>query len=107
MFPAPRELNRFLYIYEVSLVVAGANPFPAPLEVDRFLYNEFHFQAMETLLFPAPLEVDRFLYFMSIDKISMERMFPAPREVDRFLYTSIKSVDGENGRRVSVPSRGR
>ena len=58
--------------------------------------------------FPAPLEVDRFLYLGTA--IAFEQgitLFPAPREVDRFLYTSIKSVDGENGRRVSVPSRGR
>ena len=42
-------------------IYAKPELFPAPLEVDRFLYNEFHFQAMETLLFPSPLEVDRFL----------------------------------------------
>ena len=62
MFPAPLELNRFLYIYEVSLVVAGANPFPAPLEVDRYLYLIIRRTKNPFEQFPAPLEVDRFLY---------------------------------------------
>ena len=37
--------------------------FPAPLEVDRYLYNKFDFKVTSTYkAFPAPREVDRYLY---------------------------------------------
>ena len=36
--------------------------FPAPLEVDRFLYKYAPWSDEIVFLFPSPREVDRFLY---------------------------------------------
>ena len=60
-FPAPREVDRFLYrVVHVGTNVAKKNMFPAPLEVDRFLYIALAFSCiLNAFEFPAPLEVDR------------------------------------------------
>ena len=71
------------------MVRGRIHTFPAPLEVDRYLY----YFAQQCLwqgyrVFPAPLEVDRYLYVVR-EKFYIEPgkgLFPAPREVDRFLY---------------------
>ena len=34
-FPAPREVDRYLYTILKSVMIAKINRFPAPLEVDR------------------------------------------------------------------------
>ena len=39
-FPAPREVNRWLYIGYGVFISAGAGSFPAPREGDRELYKE-------------------------------------------------------------------
>ena len=56
--------------------------FPAPLEVDRFLYNELYLN-MILMKFPAPHEVDRGLYYATVNESPELQKFPAPREVDR------------------------
>ena len=84
--------------------------FPAPLEVDRFLYAEIKSDSTRSLCFrplsrwigsytderfkkpwdktkfPAPLEVDRYLYLIIRRTKNPFEQFPAPRKVDRFLY---------------------
>ena len=63
--------------------------FPAPLEVDRYLYYRNLAQFGSALAFPAPREVNRFLYLnLQLSRLMMRgKSFPAPREVDRYLYT--------------------
>ena len=39
MFPAPREVDRFLYKKE-GILMSIDKMFPAPREVDRFLYKK-------------------------------------------------------------------
>lgn len=59
--------------------------FPAPFEVDRFLYNELYLNII-LMKFPAPLEVNRMFYTQpSLQKIK-KLSFPAPREVIRVAY---------------------
>ena len=38
MFPAPREVDRYLYRSQMKKVIAPVR-FPAPREVDRYLYS--------------------------------------------------------------------
>ena len=63
-FPAPLEVDRYLYIKTRNMVFVLK--FPAPLEVDRYLYGYTHtLTEFGTSKFPAPLEVDRYLYPIS------------------------------------------
>ena len=82
--------------------------FPAPLEVDRFLYKVAWKRDFElSQKFPAPLEVDRELYpIMSLNTVSLVGRFPAPLEVDRYLYDGCEHYL-RISRNVSDPSRGR
>ena len=63
MFPAPLEVDRYLYHLESCLALGGL-AFPAPREVDRFLYKYAPWSDEIVFLFPAPLEVARCLYKM-------------------------------------------
>ena len=70
--------------------VLEESQFPAPLEVDRYLYIVFYNYTYELdILFPAPPEVDRQLYTRLENKARFDKKFPAPREVDRELYTPV------------------
>ena len=60
--------------------------FPAPREVDRYLYWEGHGFYLAPQMFPAPLEVYRELYRFSRGSSLWQITFPALREVDRELY---------------------
>ena len=61
--------------------------FPAPREVDRYLYRFGKNRTFGGLRFPSPLEVDRFLYALPEGTLApMRYPFPAPLEVDRYLY---------------------
>ena len=57
MFPAPREVERYLYLDE-----------PEKVKIPQFV-------------FPAPLEVDREIYVRDGQEIQIGEQFPAPREV--------------------------
>ena len=47
----------------MAFIDEGVRTFPAPLEVDRYLYvEEFESLIDELYPFPAPREVDRYLY---------------------------------------------
>ena len=64
MFPAPREVERYLYLDEPEKVKIPQFVFPPPREVDRYLYSNF--ATRKTIKqwhkFPAPREVDREIY---------------------------------------------
>ena len=64
--------------------------FPAPFEVDRYLYANLpeQYSASAAPWFPAPREVDRYLYTDRMNLREIWLAFPAPREVRRFLYFS-------------------
>ena len=61
MFPAPREVDRYLYINEYQEPKIILVRFPAPREVDRFLYAPIRLRGREreAVQFPAPREGDR------------------------------------------------
>ena len=71
-------------------IYAKPELFPAPCEVDRYLYIVFYNYTYELdILFPAPTEVGRYLYDKgeTFEQAMSYPAFPAPREVDRFLYS--------------------
>ena len=73
---------------DVSTTCEFLGMFPAPLEVDRYLYV---FGAEEAknfyYVFPAPREVDRYLYWAhKIPSLKFQKAFPSPLKVDRELY---------------------
>ena len=83
-FPAPLEVDRYLYPEGLEVKYVMKKTFSAPLEVG---YTQFTNNAIVAgNLFPAPLEVDRWLYLMSRATIYRRRRFPASLEVDRYLY---------------------
>ena len=43
-FPAPREVDRYLYSMPYIDTMAGEKEFPSPLEVDRELYIRSEFR---------------------------------------------------------------
>ena len=58
--------------------------FPAPSEVDTYLYKRTEvYEAIDKALFPAPYEVDRWLYNGLVYCGNTVMKFPAPREVDK------------------------
>ena len=60
-----RPLSRWIgsYTWDYDLQHTKNFKFPAPLEVDRFLYKMIINKKREqSETFPSPLEVDRFLY---------------------------------------------
>ena len=69
-----------------SLAILAINAFPAPREVDRELYISFLKKHSKFAGFPAPREVDRVLYTVSLVGRLAREPLPAPREVNRF-YT--------------------
>ena len=69
-----------------SLAILAINAFPAPREVDRELYISFLKKHSKFAGFPAPREVDRVLYTVSLVGRLAREPLPAPREVDRYLY---------------------
>ena len=71
---------------DVSTTCEFLGMFPAPLEVDRYLYIENENVENMGILFPTPLEVDRYLYKMKIITTTFKPWFPTPLEVDRYLY---------------------
>ena len=69
VFPAPREVDRYLYTLISPMIdeyIAEVR-FPAPREVDRYLYEILSKIWYYGTLFPAPREVDRDLYSMFTD----------------------------------------
>ena len=63
--------------------------FPAPLEVDRWLYAKIKVKnSSHGDVSPAPREVNRVLYFRRGHRMKrfIAIWFPAPPEVDRYLY---------------------
>ena len=62
-FPAPREVDRYLYEIVKKAVKTGNSEFPAPREMDRYVYyGKWVPKIPGFTLFPAPLELDRYLY---------------------------------------------
>ena len=61
--------------------------FPAPFEVDRFLYECTYFINDMGGWFPAPREVDRELYENYYERTFERAWFPTPREVG--IYTQL------------------
>ena len=84
-FPAPLEVDRFLYDKFESYDLEFVSLFPAPREVDRGLYSFRECIEDYDRLFPAPLEADRYIYGFGwvFDCSGIEIEFPAPREVDK------------------------
>ena len=84
-FPAPREVDRYLY---QSFMMKGATHCfrPLPRLIGTYTRKELE-QAGFGWVFPAPLEVNR-LFYRNGDPYIFHPLFPAPREVDRCLYFS-------------------
>ena len=58
-----RPLARWIGSYTVQTkTMEKITTFPAPREVDRFLYTPSFAKRVIPTEFPAPLEVDRYLY---------------------------------------------
>ena len=65
MFPAPREVDRYLYKGKDVMEYMNGRyvEFPAPCEVDRELYRNTMKDLRGTIkMFSVSLEVDRYLY---------------------------------------------
>ena len=109
MFPAPLEVDRYLYtiillnklktfcfrplarqigIYteEIPHRIEENLKFPSPLEVDRYLYRFGKNDLFFWIAFPAPRELDRWLYINNVQIFRNLTSFPSPLEVDRYLY---------------------
>ena len=82
--------------------------FPAPPEVDRWIYGSFDADFyFEVERFPAPREVDWCLYDYLLDRTDNPAIaFPAPLEVNRCLYIT-EEIKNNDVAYVSGPSRGR
>ena len=62
MFPAPREVDREIYMLRFQFTDPVPTEFPAPREGDREIYRTMDsFTKKLSTKFPAPLEVDRYL----------------------------------------------
>ena len=85
---------------------SALDKFPAPREVDRELYVISRIFKYATSLFPAPREVDRELYIYLSSNAAYDLEFPTPPEVDRELYKKIFIITAILIA-VSGPSRGR
>ena len=59
LFPAPIEVGSYTLL-SMQMYPSTFTQFPAPREVDRYLYlNELEQQVKASQEFPVPLEVDR------------------------------------------------
>ena len=110
-FPAPLEVDRFLYkpanqLLTTSKTTRGFRPLSR--WIGSFLIHKPKtIKAGLVVGFPSPLEVDRFLYRNVAIQGKTVGTFPSPLEVDRFLYEHAKTILASGAIFVSVPSRGR
>ena len=88
-------------------IYAKPELFPAPLEVDRFLYlHSFAIKLVGNNCFrPLSRWIGSYTNLEEFAKAIGRDVFPSPREVDRFLYV-LQSIRKLLEEAVSVPSRG-
>ena len=97
-FPAPLEVDRYLYVRTVLNRLSGSSSFPAPLEVDRYLYYDIEQRSIRSFTsFPSPLEVDRYLYILEFLEFISEYCFrPLSRQIGSYtpylIYKPITST---------------
>ena len=78
---------------DVSTTCEFLGMFPAPLEVDRYLYSEFNRLKKSAIGFrPLAGRIDCSTRNMAFTDTHVLGAFPAPLEVDRFLYGTIRSI---------------